>query len=521
MTFLTRKRSYAVSEVTALEALDESFQNVQIDVLKNLYLARSGLMKLIWLLTIILFALILVFEIVKTVSDYINSPVVSSIKISSMDSMFLPQIYFCPSHTFTQQALTNNYSSVKLAKYLASQLTFPYDKDPNTWFRESYTPDMDQDIDQQFENLTFSHMKPLWLGVVGRQVTFLPQLQFRKSVLSVINVDAKSIFRVFDPDHKICYLINGSLFEQTVPSQGVFMFYRVESDVFQFQRNNLSKIPLFRGLDVSVEQSFDPTNLGNSRIIASGTYSRLVLRKKFIKMLDGSQSCSSNIKYKFKVLHANHSVNSCKLDCALNLILETCHCLPGIDEIFLLNSTLKDNKYCTVRAMQTCRMSIHHVFEKNLQACYAKCEMPCEHYSYSKSISSIYLNQFGYEDYVTLKPVFRRAISLDAGMLQIAFSDFDQQSIVASESISIHDVISNSGGQINLWLGMSMCTIIQLPTILVFVLTFRLWKKFSRRRIVRYELEYTCGEEQRKMSAEDNGQKRKPAIVQQAVPFRY
>jgi len=155
-----KKRHVVSGNVSALESLDPSFKcNIEIDAFKNLYLARTGLAKLIWLVIIVTFVAVLLYYMSKTVMDYIEAPASSSIKITTAKTMFMSYIHYCKSHKYTHEVLTEHASIVATAQYLAHQLTFPYSNDPMTWF--SHPPKRLNFVienSEHLENRTFTDM---------------------------------------------------------------------------------------------------------------------------------------------------------------------------------------------------------------------------------------------------------------------------------------------------------------------------------------------------------------------------
>lgn len=470
------------------EALDQSFKSFEIEAFKQLHLARTGLGKLIWCFLILVFSGVTIYECCQTVSDFLNSPVASSVKILPSDEMRLPQIYMCPSHRFTEQALRQNKTLIQLALALSKELTFDLN---------SNEPSSLTGVDElMFENLTFLHLKQLSQSLYVKPNVIFWGVQFRDSISSIKTIPGSKLVRqVFDPHYGICYKPEIPQPYQVIQGSGLTFFMKLQRHVFQVnQYDPISKVPVFRGLYVSVADQLDPTNLDKVRIISTGSNTKMPLHKRRLSFLPekNQRKCSNVLIPRFRVLNANYSKKSCQLDCQLAQFVDSCTCLPAIDQIFLLNSTLLKYRYCTVAEMRKCRRK--GIFDSK---CQKACAIPCQQDRYDTTVSTNSMNEGSFGKYVAENGSHYQPIWRDFFVLQIFFNKFETQLInETGQAISVHDMIGNLGSQMNLWVGMSMFTLIQMPSVISFVLLFRLCQKYrhAKQLHLRHLIDFEAGQ---------------------------
>lgn len=108
-----------------------------------------------------------------------------------------------------------------------------------------------------------------------------------------------------------------------------------------------------------------------------------------------------------------------------------------------------------------------------VEHCKSRCYVPCQFTRYQMKLSDAPLHALGYKyllDYynTTIDNIIDVALAYPA----LDYTEFKQDL-----SKSFDELISDLGGQIGLWLGASMVTIIQLPFVLA---TMCMYKSFRR-----------------------------------------
>lgn len=442
--------------------IDRSFVRVNFEAFDRFYFSLTGLSKFIWLMLSLLFTLILLYEIFKTVSVYLNNPPSSSFKTLTYDQMDFPQIYICPSHRFSNDACRNNESLIELAAILGETLKLSI-------FEES-----EKSINLEpsnIRNMNFNDLKLLWQKISGKQNQIIRQVKFRYSIESYLDVPQKSILPIFDPDYGICYLIDMFPAKQTMPGQGLTLFLTLERHLFQVRPIPYVAVPVFRGFYISVKNSLNSMNNDIFRIVSTGQYSRISIRKQKTVLDSNSQICQQYNESNFQVLRSTYSIRSCKLDCKITNFLAICQCLPAIDEHFLLkNST--NFTYCSVEKFQQCQNDIKRS-ENQLKSCFSNCRRPCEFFDIKTSISSNEINEQSFADYPMSNHSDSGPIWKDVAIVSIIYEQLEMQMSDSQQSMTIDDVISNLGGQVNLWMGLSMTSLIQLFSLAIFTIGYK------------------------------------------------
>lgn len=519
MVLSTRTLSYNVSEFGALKALDESFKRVEIESLTYFYNARCGIQRIFWLLLTSFFSIVMAYEIFRTISDYVESPVSNSFKILTFDEIPLPQVYICPNYRFTQQALTMNRSLLINLLELNEKLSSRSIGGKTEPTNNSETVDWLHYDGYNWDNATFRDLKNQWFNVTNVKSLYY-RTQLRKTITQLSDLETDKKIYVFDRQYGICMLANLNGYNQEISDVALYFFLLLNQSIFQTKNHNLSNVPVFRGFYVSVADRIDPTNIDNGFIVPVGFFTRFVVKKRNVTRLKTGNSCSEKTGTEFQILNATYSIKSCKLDCLLSSFFNICHCLPGIDEFFLRRD--KSMNFCTVTQLKSCQNDNNWTYIQEIRKidCDSMCIMPCNFVTYSLSSSMNIINKDSFDDYNGPNPLW-----LDMALLKIAYSQLEVESFTASVSMSVDDVISNIGGQVNLWLGMSMFTIIQIPAILTFVFCFKLHHKYMMNKLSTVIRDNQFGmlthRKHNDLSGLQQKSEQKTIIIQKPTPFRY
>uniref|UniRef100_A0A915IGZ1 Uncharacterized protein n=1 Tax=Romanomermis culicivorax TaxID=13658 RepID=A0A915IGZ1_ROMCU len=482
MPFIIRQRgaSYNVTKPkgdTIVESLDDSFKKVQIDGIRQLYNATTGHLKLIWLILILIFGGIMIYEIYKTIGDYIDNPVKTSFTIKMVEEVRLPQIYMCPSFTVSQDFWRENSSRVELAYRL--------DKILNIW-KNRKLPDSPVDYGD-LGHLNGASLKSIWDDMGYEKASIFYQCSFRE--MFSVKVSCPSIYVPTLDTSKgtVCYTIDAQDYREVLQNNGLTVVSII--DDLSFVRNSIKfkdggslETPKFNGVSVSVHDKIDPTNFHNEILIPNGQYCKIYLWRQEVKFLndDPNQNCESNLE--FKILNALYSKQSCRLDCFLAKFLDICSCLPLLDEIYIKENISTKYESCTVYQLIKCYWTSPEKFHQS-NNCSRKCRQACHFGQFDIRISCMPLNPYSMQDH----PDVKRGLMNMSDLIRkitiwgISYSRHEFKQYSSSWSMSLDDVISNIGGQVNLWLGMTMFTMIQIPSIILFIVGTFVYNRCRRR----------------------------------------
>lgn len=162
------------------------------------------------------------------------------------------------------------------------------------------------------------------------------------------------------------------------------------------------------------------------------------------------------------LMGTEYSKLSCTKSCYQLIILENCGCAAPF--------------YVVLPEMKVCDM-LHNETEKcvsdlfqfdRFHRCEDKCPQPCEEINYDVSISSAKWPSNQYQEYLKERLIisnsayFRSRITDDFAKVQIYFKDMIYTHIQQNKAYESMNLISDLGGQLGLWLGLSAITIGEL-----------------------------------------------------------
>uniref|UniRef100_A0A915K7N2 Uncharacterized protein n=1 Tax=Romanomermis culicivorax TaxID=13658 RepID=A0A915K7N2_ROMCU len=221
---------------------------------------------------------------------------------------------------------------------------------------------------------------------------------------------------------------------------------------------------------VSIAEKIDPTtSYAEELLVQNYARTTIDLRESRITF-DGIDQENDN---QLILLNAVYSSRACRLDCRLLTIWDTCQCLLPYDRIFYKNST---PVFCTPRQMINCVRSTNHRFEidSRTQECInLKCFNNYDRKRYDYLLSILELNG--------VYPSWPKGENISDWMfVYVAHEKLQYEEFHNSWSMQLEEMIGNVGGQIGLWLGFSMCTIFQIPIVLITYLYLKVKNRFKK-----------------------------------------
>ncbi|XP_070542010.1 amiloride-sensitive sodium channel subunit alpha-like isoform X2 [Ptychodera flava] len=174
------------------------------------------------------------------------------------------------------------------------------------------------------------------------------------------------------------------------------------------------------------------------------------------------------------VFGGSYSVEACMKDCLLTYIAEKCNCTDGrypkpdgLDKIRHCQYENSENRRCKSQADK--------LYQANKLTC--DCPPKCSTVTYTKETSSSLWPSSNSEAYISefLKGRSSKLQTLieeeertgqdllrqNVGKLQIYFRDLTHQDVSQSQSYTRMDLVSDIGGNLGLWIGLSVLTIME------------------------------------------------------------
>ncbi|ESP00693.1 hypothetical protein LOTGIDRAFT_157983 [Lottia gigantea] len=165
----------------------------------------------------------------------------------------------------------------------------------------------------------------------------------------------------------------------------------------------------------------------------------------------------------------DYSKISCMKSCYQELIIDECGCESPVyyvvNKAGVCNMTNEDDEWCV--------SNIESIRQSEYKGCNTKCPQPCIERKYDKSISAAEWPSNNYKEQLTSRfqrsrSDFMDSFSLggdqlkDFVKLRVYYQEMVYKSIEATKSYESMNLISDIGGQLGLWLGLSAITIGEL-----------------------------------------------------------
>jgi len=106
---------------------DETLRSLDIYGLKSFMEAKSRSARIFWLVLLILCTGIFIQQLYKTISNYVNSPIVSTYTITTVQAMDFPVVYICPTAFANSVYLNKTPSAEKDALALKEEMGIVWD----------------------------------------------------------------------------------------------------------------------------------------------------------------------------------------------------------------------------------------------------------------------------------------------------------------------------------------------------------------------------------------------------------
>ncbi|KAG5836446.1 acid-sensing ion channel 1 isoform X2 [Anguilla anguilla] len=163
---------------------------------------------------------------------------------------------------------------------------------------------------------------------------------------------------------------------------------------------------------------------------------------------------------------SSYSITACRIDCETRYLVENCNCrmvhMPG------------DAPYCTPEQYKECAdPALDFLVEKDNDYCV--CETPCNMTRYNKELSFVRIPSKASSKYLAKK--FNKSeqyIADNILVLDIFFEALNYETIEQKKAYEIAGLLGDIGGQMGLFIGASILTILELFDYLYEVIKFKL-----------------------------------------------
>lgn len=453
--------------------LGEFCERIQIDGLIDWYNASSWLAKAFWLILIIAFSVILIINIVQSVREYYNNPIKTSISVMPMDSARIPDIYICPLNYINAHKVnaSSELSEIRdgLWPYLARpRLRNLFNSAFEEWKRADPSMPLGGDVSKLRHRKvqTAEELRKNVLAISFNATEVIPRCEFESFLFDCSHM----LTSLLDKEYGVCHKLSTNL-KQSIPGLGLKIL--VDIHALNFDTDNIDSF--FTGALVRFGEDANPLIIGGN-LAKPGTYVRYGLEQQrheliTVKTSETPQICVEDDEIEFKYVDLEYSVLSCRLDCLLQTGYPICGCFPTIDAT-LLKPEWNRIEICNVTKFSSCILPILKR-EMEEQACGRKCYRKCISTKNRIQESSMLLGSHQlFEYFDILKDVFDDADMVPQAhpeyweksmiLMEIAFDKMEYTSVVQSRAKSLVELIADLGGQVGLWLGASMFSLLQI-----------------------------------------------------------
>jgi len=274
---------------------------------------------------------------------------------------------------------------------------------------------------------------------------------------------------ILDQRYGKCYQISVGDMPQTNDARGLSLMLDTNSKRYVTDKNLIQN---YAGLFVSVDSAYQPTSY-EKVLVQPGTYTKISLSLEHFVMMNlvsGAliQPCKENAIQNLTVLNATYTQSSCQMECIYKEVMARCNCLPLINRDTILPEIRNHTDFCGKSEMDGC---IESNVTNNAEAsfsidnCQNNCLPPCESWRYKVRSTSAPLNKLAFEGANGNLP--ENASVDEIVLLDIAFTRLEYLELVQQPSMTFDTFVGNAGGQITLWIGGCMLTLLPLPLSLI------------------------------------------------------
>ncbi|EDO31700.1 predicted protein, partial [Nematostella vectensis] len=245
---------------------------------------------------------------------------------------------------------------------------------------------------------------------------------------------------------------------------------RLTLDLFIDQEQYL--IPLSQEAGVKVllsDQRNVPFPFTDGFSVQPGVSASVGIRKLVINRIDpfNNGSCYSgdglekeNIYSKYKSL--KYSVQGCMSSCLANSEFSICNCTEGKFRV--------KGRPCMSESEVKCLNTVNKMYEKGTLGCTRKCPQPCSHFSFRRTISQ---SQWSESYEVKERRVEAEGDSRSSALIpcrsdlndkqnflrvKLFYEELNTEAITYSRSYTTESFLGDVGGQLGLWIGVSVIT---------------------------------------------------------------
>ncbi|XP_024425041.2 acid-sensing ion channel 5 isoform X1 [Desmodus rotundus] len=422
-------------------AISTSFHGVH-NIVRN----RSKIRKAMWLAVVLSSVSLVVWQIYSRLVNYFSWPTTTSIAVQYVEKIEFPAVTFCNLNRFQTDAVTKFGSIFILWNIVSKVLHFQEISANSTGFKEAIDFLESQ---QNFSITEFVKKNGFYLN----NSTLLACDFFGKPCSS------QDFAHVFT-EYGNCFTFNHgenikARRKVSVSGRGLSLLFNVNQEEFTddptlgfvdagiiFVIHSPEKVPQFDGLGLS-----SPV----------GMHAWVTIHQvKTVRQEYPWGECNPNIKLQN---FGTYSTSGCLKECKARHIEKQCGCLP-----FLLPG---NGIECDLQKFYNCvSPTLDHIEVKGLCTMgthNSSCPVPCEETEYPATVSySTFPSQKALKHFSKKLNQSQKYIRNNLVNIEINYSDLNYKITQQQKAVSVSELLADVGGQLGLFCGASMITIIEI-----------------------------------------------------------
>jgi hypothetical protein len=454
------------------KTIKEKFENSSIHAIPNIVRNKYLILKLSWVISFVLSTVICSFSIIKTISEYLNFPVITNILELNENPILFPIISICKTN-FIEDELLNEIDFQTLAtENNVSFTSKPFDNniryEDMVYFKMNFT--FLQYV--AMNNLAVLRSK---FNSKNRTINLIQDILI-SCVFNFMPCKVGDFDNYYDIKYGHCLRFNNKDIMKSSTQRGSREGLQLELWVDP-SIHNKNKFLHESGIKLFISNTTVDSNYEEGIKITGGFSFDLKLNKySIIKLPKPYSDCDGDLKkpddhesiyFKQSILnYKRYNYQLCYLICMQEYLFKNCQCESHVLPKFNLS-----NPDCQTPDKNICGLKYYTKYLENNLFKNCLCPLECEKngYSYEMSFSDFptesYSNYLAKSMLIKSKYPLNETISYDklkknVVSVNIYYDEFKHKTIFQEAKLGIIDLISNIGGTLGLFLGKALNFII-------------------------------------------------------------
>ena len=404
----------------------------------HVFIGKSKIRRVFWLIILLGAAGGCFYNIVNRIMYLASGPTSTTISTTREETLHFPEVTFC-----NLNSVRRSYAEeINLTDFFRS-LAIIDPADPS-FNRSSCNQDIPMDVPVDFRTVMVEgrHLADEFIVLCrygGRQCT---DDQFS----SVIT------------DLGVCYTFNSGEDGRILRATGTGVRHGLQLWLDIQQSEYISSLSLDAGVKIAIHSQGEPGKPDENGIaVPPGRNAFISLHQKVIADESSRGTCRDTDDFNFLHSFYNYSVAACLSDCLLTTIAERCQCIES--------SAPRESVSSSYAALSDCGISdVCCVIEQYFTAdgCTANCPPACNYTTYKTSVSySTFPARYQLEAIHNVSGTDSDELQENLLSINIYFEDLNVEREITQNAYSVVALLSDIGGQMGLFLGASIISILE------------------------------------------------------------